>query len=1039
MAQFFINRPIFAWVIAALIMLAGFLSLQTLPVSAYPNIAPPQVTVSAFYPGASAQVLEDTVTSLIEDEMNGIDGLKYVKSESLRTGNATISLIFETGTDIDIAAVDVQNRIKRVEARLPDSVRTQGVEIDKTRPDFLMVVALYSPNGTHDRTDLGDFMDRAIVNDIRRVKGVGTVQVFGSKYAMRMWLDQKKMTSYGITPDEVLVAIQQQNAQLATGELGSLPSKGEQQINATVLVPSRLSEVDEFANIILRSSTEGALVRMKDIAYVERGASTYATSGFLNGQEAAAYAVKLTNDGNALETAELIKEKMTELESIFPDDVEWVMPYDTSIFVEVSIEEVFHTLLEAIVLVTIVMFVFLQSWRATIVPVIVVPISLIGTCIGLALFGFSINQLTMFAMVLVIGIVVDDAILVIENTERIMEEEGLGAYEATKKAMHQISGAVIGVTLALISVFIPMAFFSGTVGKIYQQFSLTIVVSVSFSAFLALSLTPAIAQGLLKAKKEGHDDSNPFFRWFNNSFSKMTGSYMGVAKRCFSKKGITVVMLAFVGICALVGLRFSQMPTGFLPSEDQGFALTSVLMPSGATEARTKEVTDKIDKWVREQPEVERIITVIGFSFFGQGQNTAISFVNFKPWDERADMRDADEFVADAAKEFQKYQEGAAFAFNLPPIPGLGNSNGFDFHLKDTSFQGLQTLYSGSAKIIGLATESGKFATIRPDTMPPAPVLTVSVDRVKARSLGVDIGNLNTTLQVALGSVYVNDYVESGKVHEVWVQANEETRSTPYEILRMQVRNNLGETVELAEIATAEWSEGPSKLTRYNGISSIPLTGEGVPGTSSGEIMNLMEEYTEQLPKGMSYEWSGQSLEEKIAGNQTAMLFSLSILVVFLVLAALYESWSLPVSVMLVVPLGVLGCILAMDLRGLPNDIYFKVGLITIIGLAAKNAIMIVEFARDQELEGKKPLEATIEACRLRFRPILMTSLAFTMGVVPLMISSGAGSASRNAIGTGVFGGMITATCLAIFFVPVFYLLMRKIFPSKLKNLESES
>ncbi|ACV27680.1 multidrug efflux RND transporter permease subunit [Kangiella koreensis] len=1035
MAQFFINRPIFAWVISLLILLGGTLAVQNLPIMAYPDISPPQVTINATYPGASAKVIEDTVTSVIEEEMNGIEGLRYIKSESSRTGTSTIILTFATGTDTDIAGVEVQNRLKRVEARLPSSVRTQGVNIDKTRPDFLMVVSLYSPNGSHDATDLGDYIDRAILGEMRRIDGIGSAQLFSATYAMRIWVDPKKMASFAITADEIAQAIRNQNAQLATGELGSLPAPDKQQINATILVPSRLNTPEQFGDIILRSSSEGAIVRLKDVAMVERGANSYTAQAFLNGQESAAFALKLSNTGNALEAAEAVKAKMAELEQYFPDDMSWVVPYDTSIFIDESIGQVLQTLIEAVFLVTLVMFLFLQSWRTTIIPLIVVPVSLIGTGMGLYLLGYSINMLTMFAMVLAIGIVVDDAIIVVENIKRIIDQEKLGPYQATKKAMKQISGAIIGTTAVLIAVFIPMAFFSGSVGRIYQQFSLTIVLSVSISAFLSLSLSPAIAQGFLKTETKEKKEW-AFFRWFNQGFNWFTETYMSQEEKLFNKRGQLITMAIFVVICGLVGWRFASMPTGFVPSEDQGFIVSSSLMPSGSTRSRTLELTQKTDAWFLEQPEVERIITVAGFSFFGTGQNTSITFVNLKSWAEREGMRNADQFAAAATAEFMKYSEGSTFAFNMPPIPGLGNSSGFDFQLLDKSGVGTDQLMGAAFQLVGMASQSGKFAEIRPDTLPPAPLLTIEVDRIKARSLGVDIGELNSTLQIALGSAYINDYVEGQKVRQVWLQSDAETRSTPDEILTMQVRNDQGDLVNLSEVAKAQWTEAPAKLTRYNGSPSLPITGSGSPGVSSGEVLALMEEFAQTLPKGLGYEWSGQSLEEKVAGNQTTLLFSLSFLVIFLVLAALYESWSVPLSVILVAPLGILGSIIAAFIGGLPNDIYFKVGLITIIGLSAKNAILIVEFAREAEGEGKSPLEAVTEACRLRLRPILMTSLAFVMGVLPLVLATGAGSASRQAIGTSVVGGMISAAILAIIFVPVFYLLVRKIFPRKLKHYE---
>ena len=1047
MAQFFIDRPKFAWVIAILIMIGGALSFTQLPVAAYPSIAPPQVTITATYPGASAKTIEDTVTSIIEDEMNGIEGLKYVASESSRAGTATITLTFETGTDTDIAGVDVQNRLKRVEARLPSAVNQQGVNIDKTRPDFLMILSLYSPKGTYNATDLGDYIDAHLLGEIRRIPGVGSADLFGSKYAMRIWIDPRKMTSYSITPDEVVSAIQSQNAQLASGELGALPAPAGQQLNATVLVPSRLSTAEEFGSIILRSSSQGAIVRLKDVARVERGAQNYGTSVLLNGQPSAAFSTKLSNSGNALVTAQAIKDKMNELEAFFPEDMKWLSPYDTSLFVDVSIEEVKETLIIAIILVTIVMFVFLQNWRTTIIPLIVVPISLIGTAIGLYLFDFSINMLTMFGMVLAIGIVVDDAILVVENIERIMVSEGLGPYEATKKSMRQISGAIIGTTAVLVAVFVPMAFMGGSVGQIYKQFSLTIIISVVISSFLALTLSPAMAQALLKSKQ---GKPNPLIhllaapgRWFNAAFAKVTQGYMWIVKLMLTGVGLVLSMLIFVGIGVFDYQQLVSLPKGFVPSEDQGFVVTGSLLPSGATQERTHVLAAKTDAWLTSQPEVKNVITVLGFGFLGSGQNTSISFATLHPWNERTfkGQRDADQIVADASQAYQQFMgDGLVFAFNMPPIPGLGNDNGFDFRLQDRSGSNDPNVLMQAAlqmmKMAGKASD--KVVGLRPNTLPPAPQLRINVDRVKARSLDVDIASLNSTLQVAMGSAYVNDYVEKGKIHQVWVQADKKTRSTVNGIMDLQVRNTKGGLVSLNEIASAEWIQGPAKLTRYNGMPSLPLSGSPAPGASSGIALATMEAFAAKLPPGISYEWSGQSLEEKISGGQAPKVFALSIVIVFLVLVALYESWAVPLSVMLVVPLGVLGCVLAVTMQGMSNDVYFTVGIITIIGLSTKNAIVIVEFSRDLEHHGRSTYDAVIEACKLRFRPILMTSFAFVLGVIPLAISTGAGSASRRAIGTGVLGGMLSATVLAVLFVPVFYLIVRKLFPAKLSRAELE-
>ncbi len=1048
MPQFFIDRPKFAWVVAILILIAGYLALQQLPISAYPSIAPPQVKINATYPGASAKTIEDTVTTVIESEMNGIEGLKYISSESSRAGTASINLTFETGTDINIAGVEVQNRLKRVEANLPAAVTQQGVKIDKTRPDFLMIVALFSPKGTYNATDLADYIDANVLGEIRRIPGVGSADLFGAKYAMRVWLNPKKLASFSITPSEVVNALRAQNAQLATGELGGLPSPANQQLNATVIVPARISTVQEFGDVILRSSSQGAVVRLSDVARVERGAQNYATQVLLNGQAAAAFSTKLSNTGNALVTAEQIKAKMDELQEFFPEDMQWMSPYDTSLFVDVSIEEVKETLIIAIILVTLVMFVFLQNWRTTIIPLIVVPISLIGTAVGLYLLDFSLNMLTLFGMVLAIGIVVDDAILVVENIQRLMEEEGLSPYQATKKSMQQITGAVIGTTAVLIAVYVPMAFISGSVGQIYQQFSMTIIVSVVISSFLALSLTPAIAQGLLKAKNNNPGPIIRFFslpgKLFNYLFAGLTRQYMVLVKWMLSTVGIVLSLIIFVGIAFYDYQAFNSLPKSFVPSEDQGFIVTGSLLPSGATQARTRALAEKTDAWLREQPEIKDIITVLGFGFLGSGQNTSITFANLHPWAERTEkgMRDADTLVAATSKAFQRFiGDGIVFAFNMPPIPGLGNDNGFDFRLQDRSGNSDSSLLmKATYQLMGMAAQAPdkKVVGLRPNTLPPAPQLKLSIDRIKARSLDIDFDALNSTLQVALGSAYVNDYITGGKVHQVWVQADPITRASEGGIMSLQIRNTQGGLVDLQEIATATWVQGPAKLTRYNGVPSMPISGSAAPGASSGDALAAMEAFASKLPKGIGYEWSGQSLEEKISAGQTAFVFALSILIVFLVLVALYESWAVPISVMLVVPLGVLGCVLAVSIQNMTNDVYFTIGLITIIGLSTKNAIVIVEFARDLQHQGKSAYDAVLEACKLRFRPILMTSFAFVLGVIPLVLSTGAGSASRRAIGTGVLGGMLSATVLAVLFVPVFYLLVRKLFPPKPPRDERE-
>lgn len=1036
MAKFFIDRPVFAWVIALLILIGGAISLQNLPISAYPAIAPPQVTVSASYPGASATVVEETVTTVIEEEMSGIPGLLYVASESSRTGQATIVLTFATGTDVDLSGIEVQNRIKRVEAKLPQAVMSQGLNVDKTRPDFLMVVSLISPEGSKNETDLAEYADSRVLGEIRRLPGVGTVELFGAKYAMRIWLDPKRMSAFGITPDEVVNAVRSQNVQLASGELGGLPSLPDQHINATVTVPAQLSTPDSFGRVILRSSSEGGLVRLADVADIERGAENYMVSSRLNGKPATGFAVKLSADGNALETAQIIKDKMAELAQYFPDDIDWIIPYDTSLFVDVSIKEVLKTLAEAVVLVTIVMFVFLQNWRTTLVPLVVVPLSLIGTGIGLYAFGFSINMLTLFGMVLVIGIVVDDAIIVVENVERLMTEERLGPFEATRKAMGQISGAIIGTTAVLISVFVPMVFFSGSVGEIYKQFAMTIAFAVTLSAVFALSLTPAMTQGFLKAKTG--EPTTGLFGLFNRGLSAVRGGYMALAGNLFTRIGMVATIVVFLGITAFDVYQYRSMPKGFVPAEDQGFVVAGSLLPAGATRSRAVDLADKTDAYLAEQPEVRNIFTALGFGFMGTGQNTSITFADLHPWDERAAKgeRDAESLIADLGPGLGQFMgDGLVFAFNMPPIPGLGNDNGFDFRLQDRGNLGQEALNGAMFQLLGMASQSDAVVGVRPNSLPAAPQLRLDVDRVKARAFDVDLDALNTAIQIALGSAYVNDYIENGSAHQVWVQANAATRATVEDILSIQVRNKEGGLVRLSELVTPTWQQGPAKLSRFNGYASVPIMGSPAPGKSSGEAMAAMEAMAAQLPPGISFEWAGQSLEEKQSSGQAPLLFGLSLLVAFLVLAALYESWSVPLAVVLVVPIGILGSLLMVNAWGLTNDVYFTVGFVTIVGLSAKNAIMIVEFARDAEIAGKSAFEAVVEACRLRFRPILMTSIAFILGVVPLVFTTGAGAASRQAIGVTVMGGMLSTTLLAIFFVPVFYLLVRRLMPAKLKDL----
>lgn len=1027
--RFFIDRPIFAWVIAIVIVLSGLLALKELPIAQYPEVAPPALTISTSYAGASASVVEDSVTKLIEQEMNGIENLQYMSSSSDSSGNMSITLTFTPGTDLDIASVEAQNRVKRVETRLPDTVRSQGVQVVKARSNYLMFAMLTSPDGTYSGTDLGAYVNASVIDPIRRVPGVGEANLFGSDYAMRIWLKPEKLVGYNMTPAEAVAAIQAQNVLLSTGELGQQPAKPGQEIAATVVSRGRLNTPEEFGNIVLRNGSNGAMVRLSDVARIELGANDYLISARLNGKQAAAVAIKLSPTGNALQTATAVRIKMEELSKFFPKGVTYEIPYDTSKFVKVSINEVLQTLAEAIVLVFLVMYLFLENFRATLIPTIVVPIALTGSLLGLYLLGYSINVLTLFAMVLAIGILVDDAIVVVENVERIMSEEGLAPREATQKAMVQITGAVIAITLVLTAVFIPMAFFSGSVGAIYRQFSITLILSMAFSALMALTLTPALCATLLKPVKKGeHHHRSGFFGWFNRVFTATTLRYGNGVTRVLRKT--TLVMLLFVGLVVVTAGLFTKLPTSFLPSEDQGYFISVLQLPAGASQERTVKVLEKAEAYYRAQPAVDRVISIAGFSFFGRGQNNALIFISLKDWKQRP-TAPVDSIVGKSLGFLFSLKEAFAFATNVPPIPELGAMGGFDFRLEDRGGLGREALTNARNMLLGMASQNKALAGVRPEGQEPGPQLFLDIDREKASQLGISSADLNSTLQIALGSAYANDFVRNGRVLRVWAQAEPDSRSTPEDILRLQLRNGKSQMIPLSEVATAGWIVGPPALDRYNGFPSIKISGNPAPGRSTGEAMSAMEEMAGKLPPGIGFEWSGTSFEERVSGNQAPALFALSILVVFLCLAALYESWSIPFSVLMIVPLGVLGAALAMWLRLLPNDVYFKVGLIAIIGLSAKNAILIIEFAREQQRHGKELVEATIEACRLRFRPILMTSIAFIAGVSPLLYSSGAGAASRHALGTGVVGGMLAATVLAVFFVPVFFVVIRRIFPEK--------
>ncbi|MDB5525353.1 MAG: hydrophobe/amphiphile efflux protein [Rhizobium sp.] len=1030
MPSFFIDRPIFAWVVAIFILLAGIIALPLLPVSQYPKVAPPQISINTAYPGASPEEIYQSVTRIIEDELNGITGLLYFESTSDSTGSVSITTTFAPGTDPGQAAVDVQNRVRRVEPRLPDIVTQQGIQVEEAGAGFLMVVALSSTDNSMDVISLGDYMTRNVISEIRRVPGVGRAQVFATERSMRIWLDPDKMEGLNLTATDVLTAIRTQNAQIAAGAIGGQPNPLTQQINATVLVKGQLSSTEEFGSIILRANADGSAVRLRDVARIELGGQSYSFSTRLNGQPSAAIGVQLSPSANAMATSEAVQARMQELAKYFPPGVKFTIPYDTSPFVKISIEKVLHTLLEAVALVFVVMFLFLQSIRYTLIPTIVVPIALLGTCAVMLGLGFSINVLTMFGMVLAIGILVDDAIIVVENVERIMSEEGLTPREATRKAMKQITGAVIGITLVLSSVFIPMAFFPGAVGVIYRQFSITMVVSILFSALLALSLTPALCATFLKQIPKGHHMTKRGpFGWFNRGFDASSRGYSWVVGGLVRRAGR--FMIIYLALLGGLGYLFLQLPSSFLPNEDQGFVIVNVQAPTEATANRTDEVIKQIEGIFSKEKAVDRIIAIKGFSFNGLGQNAGLAFVTLKDWSERDDSNSAAAIAGRASMAMFGIKDAISFALSPPAIQGLGTTNGFSFRLQDRAGLGQEALAAARDQLLGAAAQSPVLSGLRVEGMPEAAQVNLLVDREKANTFGVSFADINATIATNLGSSYVNDFPNAGRLQRVTVQADQGKRMQTADLLNLSVRNSNGGMVPISAFATVEWSMGPTQVVGYNGYPSIRIGGETKPGYSSGDAITEMERLAKELPPGFGFEWTGQSLQEIQSGSQAPILLGLSCLLVFLVLAALYESWSIPVAVMMVVPLGVIGSVTAVILRDMPNDVYFKVGLIAIIGLSAKNAILIIEFAKDLHAEGKPLLEATIEAAHLRFRPILMTSLAFTLGVLPLAIATGASAGSQRAIGTGVMGGMITATVLAIFFVPVFFVFIARMFVPK--------
>ena len=1033
MPKFFIDRPIFAWVIALFIVVMGSIAVTQLPISQYPPVAPPSIVVSAAYPGASAKTLEDSVLSVIEREMNGAPGLIYMEAVAQANGTGNITLSFQPGTNADLAQVDVQNRLARATPRLPQVVTQQGVRVEKANANFLLFTILSSTNPAIDPVGLGDYAARNVIPELQRLPGIGQAQLFGTERAMRIWLEPAKLSGLGLSAADVNNALRAQNAQVASGTIGEQPNVAGQGIAATVVVNGQLSSVEQFGNVVLRANADGSTARLKDVARIELGAQSYATAARLNGKPSTGIGVQLTPSGNALAAAKAVKEKMESLKPYFPPGVSYAIPYDSSRFISISIEQVAITLVEAVVLVFLVMFLFLQNFRYTVIPTVVVPVALLGTFAALLAMGFSINVLTMFGMVLVIGIVVDDAILVVENVERIMSEEGLSPLDATRKAMSQISGAIVGVTLVLIAVFVPLAFFAGSVGNIYRQFSAVMVAAISFSSFLALSLTPALCATLLKPVEAGHHHAKTgFFGWFNRGFGRTAKGYEGFVARLLKRAGrYMVIYVAIVGVVALV---YTRLPTSFLPQEDQGNLLVNVQLPPGATLERTESVMAQVEGFMLKQPEVQSIVGVLGFSFSGQGQNAALAFVTLKDWSERGHAdQSAGALAGRAFGAFSRIRDASVFPISPPPIPELGSSSGFNFRLQDRSGAGRAALLAARGQLLGMAAKSPVLTQVRPDGLEEAPQLQIDIDRDQAGALGVSFDAINASLSTSLGSSYINDFPNQGRLQRVVVQADAPARMQPGDLLRLNATNAKGQQVPFASFASTRWVTGAMQTVRYNGYPSVRISGSAAPGYSTGAAIAEMEKLAAQLPQGMGYEWTGLSREEKLAGSQATLLYAFAILAVFLCLAALYESWSIPLAVILVVPLGVLGVLLATLLRGYANDIYFQVGLITIIGLSSKNAILIIEFAKDLQAEGKGVIESALTAAHLRFRPIVMTSLAFMLGVLPLAIATGASSASQRAIGTGVIGGVLTGTFLAVFFVPIFFVVVRGLFSRRSK------
>ena len=1027
MSRFFIDRPIFAWVLAIIVMLAGIMAILTLPIAQYPTIAPPAIAITANYPGASAKTLEDTVTQVIEQKMKGLDRLSYVASTSESSGSVTITLTFENGTDADTAQVQVQNKLTLATPLLPSEVQQQGVQVVKSSTNFLNILAFTSEDGRMNGADLSDYVSANIQEAIGRVDGVGDTTLFGAQYAVRIWINPDKLASYKMTPIDVRNAIQAQNVQVSSGQLGALPAAGNQQLNATITSQTRLQTAEQFEDILLRTETDGSQVRLRDVAKVELGSESYSNTSRFNGKPAAGLAIKLATGANALDTVKAIDARIEELKPYWPEGVRVQKPYDITPFVRISIEEVVRTLVEAVVLVFLVMYLFLQNFRATLIPTIAVPVVLLGTFGVLAVFGYSINTLTMFAMVLAIGLLVDDAIVVVENVERVMSEEGLEPKAAARQSMEQISGALVGIALVLAAVFIPMAFFSGSSGVIYRQFSITIVSAMTLSVLVAMILTPALCATLLKPLGVNHgQERRGFFGWFNRVFDRGSNRYQGVVGHMLVRPWR--YMIGYGVIVLLVMLGFSKLPVGFLPDEDQGTLFALIQLPPGATEKRTDEVLRQVEQhfMVDEKDAVSGVFTVSGFSFAGSGQNIGLAFVKLRPWNERSDESlTVTQVTARAWQAFSGIRDALIVPFAPPAVSELGNATGFDLMLQDRGNLGHDALMKARNQLLEKLSKDPRLVAVRANGQENAPEFRLQIDAHKAGTLGLSMSDINDTFSMAWGSNYVNDFLDQGRVKKVMLQAEAPFRMLPQDIGRWYVRNSAGTMVSFAAFAKAEWTSGSPRLERYNGVSSIEILGMALPGqASSGEALAIVEAAVAELPPGFGFEWTGLSRQEKASTGQTTLLYSLSILFVFLCLAALYESWSVPLSVIMVIPLGVFGVLLGAVLTWKMNDVYFQVGLLTTIGLAAKNAILIVEFAKDLHDRGTGIIEATLQATRMRLRPILMTSFAFILGVLPLVLSSGAGAGAQNALGVAVTGGMLSGTILALFFVPLFFILV---------------